>query len=89
MTTSETVGLRLPQEACSSVIGSLWAVAANLSGDERTGLLRVAAQVHIALCRSLEVNPLASLDLLFVLPEDLRRQFADQVTSQVRLHPRP
>jgi hypothetical protein len=89
MTTSETVVLHLPPKACSSVIGSLWAVAASLSGDERTGLLRVAAQVHIALCRSLEVNPLASLDLLFVLPQDLRRQFADQVTSQVRLHDVP
>jgi len=89
MTTSETVVLCLPREACGSVIGSLWAVAVTLSGEEREDLLGVAAQVHIDMCRSLGVDPLASLDLLFGLPPSLRHQFAAELTSQVRRRYRP
>jgi hypothetical protein len=85
MTTSDTVILCLPREACSAVIGSLWATANGITGPERADLLSTAAQVHVDLCRTLGVDPLATRDMLFALPRELRHEYAEQLTRQARL----
>src|SRR4051812_32852278 len=68
MTGTESVVLCLPREACSAIIGSLWATAHGITEPERAELLSTAAQVHVELCRTLGVDPLAARELLFALP---------------------
>ena len=75
----------LSADACATVIGALWAVAASAPAEERRELLQIAAQLQVEQCKSMAIDPLIVRELLIGLPPRLRGEFADQLTRQARL----
>lgn len=85
MSDTATISIQLPSQACPTLVGALWALAAQAAPDDQSTLLGLAALVHVAHCRALRVDPRGIGTLLIGLPPRLRAAYTEQLDYQARL----